>query len=112
MFKRESQMSKSALPRTTTHGHHETNGTRVQLRLAPDRRRKIERAAAQSHKTLPQFVVEHAAAAAERVLRRRQTEVVLGPADWDVFFAALRNPPAPTTTLKAGFRRYRKLISQ
>lgn len=105
-------MSRSALPRTATNGRTEANGTRVQLRLAPATRRKIERAAAQSHKTLPQFVVEHAAAAAERVLKHRQTEVALGPADWNVFFAALSNPPAPSTALRAGFRRYRRLISR
>ena len=105
-------MSTSALTRPATNGRAEANGTRLQLRLAPATRRKIERAAAQSHKTMTQFVVEHAAAAAERVLQHRQTEVVLGAADWNAFFAALLHPPAPTTALRAGFRRYRKLTGR
>jgi len=105
-------MSTSATTRTATNRDTEANGSRLHLQLAAATRRKIERAAAQSHKTLTQFVVEHAAAAAERVLQHRQTEVVLGSTDWSAFFAALLRPPAPTKTLRAGFRRYRRLTGR
>ena len=104
-------MSTSATTRSATNRDTEANGSRLHLRLAAATRRKIERAAAQSHKTLTQFVVEHATAAAERVLHR-QTEVVLGLTDWDAFSAALLRPPAPTKALRAGFRRYRRLAGR
>ena len=44
---------------------------------------------------------------AERVIERHQT-VSLSPADWDMFFDALVNPPEPNEVLKAAVHRFRE----
>ncbi len=49
----------------------------------------------------------NALAAAERVIESRE-KVTLAPADWDVFYQALINPPEPNKKLKAAARRYRE----
>jgi len=53
------------------------------------------------------FIMANALAAAERVIESRE-KVTLAPADWDVFYQALINPPEPNKKLKAAARRYRE----
>ena len=80
---------------------------RVQLRLDARSKKKLERAAAFSGKTVTDFVLSHALDAADRVLAEHEV-ITLSDTDWDVFFDALVNPPKPNENLKRAFRRYRE----
>jgi uncharacterized protein (DUF1778 family) len=84
---------------------------RMQLRLDAKTKRKLERAAAYEQKTITEFVLSHASLAAERVIEEHES-VVLSPADWEVFFEALVNPPEPNERLKAAYRRYRERVAR
>ena len=88
-------------------GASKGKGERVQLRLDGRSKKKLERAAAFSGKTVTDFVLSHALDAADRVLAEHEV-ITLSDADWDVFFDALINPPEPNENLKRAFRRYRE----
>lgn len=78
---------------------------RVEARVTPQQKRLLERAAALDGRTLTDFVVSSAqAAAAETIARYELLE--LTPDDQDVFVAALLNPPAPNKALRAAAERY------
>ncbi|HXA70253.1 MAG TPA: DUF1778 domain-containing protein [Stellaceae bacterium] len=79
---------------------------RMHLRLDLRTKRTLERAAAYEGKSVTDFVLATATAAAERVVERRE-KVVLPQADWDLFFRALVKPPPPNKILKAAVRRFR-----
>ncbi len=79
---------------------------RMHLRLDARTKRMLERAAAYEERSVSDFVLATATAAAERVIERHET-VTLPAADWDVFFDALVNPPEPNEVLKAAVRRFR-----
>jgi uncharacterized protein (DUF1778 family) len=81
---------------------------RVQLRLDSETKRRLERAAAYEEKSVTEFVLAHASAAAERIIEEHRT-VTLSPADWDAFYDALVHPPAPNKRLRAAVRWYREL---
>ena len=78
---------------------------RVEARLTPQQKRLLERAAALDGRTLTDFVLSSAqAAAAETIARHELLE--LTPEDQGVFVAALLKPPAPNTALRAAAERY------
>lgn len=79
---------------------------RMHLRLDARTKRTLERAAAYEEKSVSDFVLTTARAAAERVIERHE-QVTLSTKDWDAFFDALVNPPEPNETLKAAVRRFR-----
>jgi uncharacterized protein (DUF1778 family) len=54
-----------------------------------------------------EFVMNNALAAAERVIEERE-KITLAPADWDLFYEALTNPPELNRKLKAAARRNRE----
>jgi uncharacterized protein (DUF1778 family) len=80
---------------------------RMHLRIDASAKRKLERAAAYEQTSVTDFVMVNALAAAERVIEARE-KITLAPADWDVFYEALINPPEPNEKLKAAARRYRE----
>jgi uncharacterized protein (DUF1778 family) len=79
---------------------------RLHLRLDARTKRVLQRAAAYQEKSVTDFVLSSAAAAAEQVIERHE-QVTLAPADWDVFFAALVKPPAPNKALRKAVERFR-----
>jgi uncharacterized protein (DUF1778 family) len=79
---------------------------RMHLRLDARLKRTLERAAAYEEKSVSDFVLSTATAAVERIIERHET-VSPAPADWDVFFDALVNPPEPNEGLKAAVHRFR-----
>ncbi|MEK7244685.1 MAG: DUF1778 domain-containing protein [Pseudomonadota bacterium] len=85
------------------------NRDRMHLRLDAKTKRKLERAAAYEETSVSDFVLGRAVAAAERVIEARE-KTTLSAADWDAFYAALVNPPAPNAKLKAAIRRYRERV--
>jgi uncharacterized protein (DUF1778 family) len=82
---------------------------RMHLRVDAATKRKLERAAAFEDKSVSDFVLSNAVAAAERVIDRGRT-TTLSEADWDAFYAALAKPPKPNAALMEAVRRYRDVI--
>jgi uncharacterized protein (DUF1778 family) len=73
--------------------------TKVQLRLRPDQKAVLARAARLRRTSLSTFMLEHAYTAAQQVLAE-QTDVVLPPAEWRAFCQALDAPPRSVPALK------------
>jgi uncharacterized protein (DUF1778 family) len=94
------------MPRSTT-----IKRDRMHLRLDAKTKRKLERAAAYEQTTVTKFVMTNAMAAAERIIDAHE-KVTLSPADWDVFYNALLDPPEPNRKLKAAARRYRERFGE
>ena len=81
---------------------------RLHLRVDAATKRKLLDASAYEHQSVSDFVLAHAVPAAERILENQQA-MTLGSRDWDAFFDALVNPPAPTGALRDAFKRHREL---
>ena len=84
-----------------------TKDDRLHLRVDAAAKRKLLDASAYEHQSVGDFVMSHALSAAERIIEEHQTIALAAP-DWEAFYAALEQPPAPTLALRAGFRRYRE----
>lgn len=81
---------------------------RVSLRLSPQSKRKLERAAAYSDKTLTDFVVDVALQKAEAVVREHEM-ITLTAEEWERFQEMLLNPPEPNEKLKEAFAWYARV---
>jgi uncharacterized protein (DUF1778 family) len=81
----------------------------MHLRVDAKTKRKLERAAAYEEKTVSDFVLSNALAAAERVIELRE-KITLSDRDWDAFYNALLKPPAPSQKLREAARRYRERV--
>jgi|SRR5947209_3458273 len=73
--------------------------TKVQLRLRPDQKAVLARAAQLRQTSLSNFMLEHAYEAAQQVLAE-QLDIVMSPAEWKAFCMALDAPPRPIPALK------------
>jgi uncharacterized protein (DUF1778 family) len=73
--------------------------TKVQLRLRPEQKAIIARAARLRQTTLSSFLLESAYRAAQQVLAE-QVHFVLPPERWQAFCAALDAPPREIPALK------------
>ncbi len=82
---------------------------RMHLRLDAKTKRKLERAAAYEQRSVSEFVLANALAAAERVIETHE-RITLSARDWDVFYDALINPPEPNEKLREAARRYRERV--
>ena len=80
---------------------------RLQIRLDAHAKNVLQRAAGYRRKALSQFVLGTALEEAERVIQENEL-VTLSNADWQVFYAALTNPPAPNAALRKAYARYRQ----
>lgn len=76
--------------------------TKIQLRLRPDQKAVLARAAKLRQTTLSNFLLEHAYEAAQQVLAE-QVDVVMTPAEWEAFCKALDAPPREIPALKKLF---------
>ncbi len=90
------------MPRTA-----EIKNDRLQVRLDAEAKRVLQRAAGYRRISVSQFVLAAALDEAEKMIRDNQAVTVSG-ADWKAFYDALTNPPAPNTTLRKAFARYKK----
>lgn len=84
----------------------ETKTRRVHLRVAASDDELFRCAAAETHESLSEFLVESGRERAEQVLADR-TRFVLPPAQWRAFVAALDRPSREIPTLVELFRRPR-----
>ncbi len=82
---------------------------RLNFRLPPEIKERVETAALVSGVTVTDFAITALANTAEEVLEKHQTRV-LSNRDRDIFLAMLENPPAPNEALKKAVKEYKKRI--
>ena len=88
-----------------------TRAARLEARISPDLKRRLEYAASLRGTTLTEFVVQSAHEAATRTIR--DNEVLTLREDARIAFAKfLLNPPRPTRKAMAAARRYKALLGK
>jgi uncharacterized protein (DUF1778 family) len=88
---------------------HTTKNERVEARLNPAQKRRIEHAASLRGTSLSDFIVSSADDAAALTIEQHEVWV-LNEQDRDAFVKALLHPPQPSARMKAAYRRFRKLV--
>jgi uncharacterized protein (DUF1778 family) len=83
---------------------------RVEARLNPDQKRRIEYAARLAGTSVSDFMVSSADHAAARAIEQHEVWTLTNR-DREVFVKALLHPPAPSQRMRAAARRYRKRVS-
>ena len=86
-----------------------TNSERLNLRLTPAAKRRIEQAAAFAGKTVSGFIVSSALASAERTMREHET-MLLSRRDAELFLEAVLNPPGPSAKLRKAVEEHRRRV--
>ena len=82
---------------------------RLNLRLDPAAKRRIEQAASFEGKTVSGFIVSSALATAERTIREHEA-MVLSRRDAEVFLDAIVNPPGTSAKLRKAFEEHRRRV--
>jgi uncharacterized protein (DUF1778 family) len=82
---------------------------RINLRLSRGAKRKLERAAAYSDKTLTDFVIDVALQKADAIVRENEV-ITLTPAEWERFQALLVDPPEPNRRLRRAFAEHARVV--
>ena len=85
----------------------ETRRERIEARVTPEQKKRIERAAVIRGTSVSDFVVLSSAEAALRTIREQEA-LTLSERDRDVFVQALLNPPPPGKKLLAAAKRYKE----
>ena len=78
---------------------HQTRSEKLDLRLTRQAKRALQAAAAASHRSVSEFVLESALARADEALADRHT-FNLNSTQWQAFMAALDAPPRPLPHLE------------
>ncbi len=81
---------------------------RLEARISSDQKHLLQQAASLSGRSLSDFVVQSAQAAAEETIRAHQ--LLLTARDSAAFVDALLSPPAPNDQLRAVAKRYEALV--
>jgi len=79
---------------------------RVEARLNPEQKRRIEYAARLKGTSISDFMVLSADDAAARAIQEHEVWVLTGR-NREMFVRALLNPPAPSARMRAAAQRYR-----
>lgn len=82
----------------------EARSERVDLRMTPDAKRKLQQAAAVTNKTVSEFLLDSGLNAAVDALADRRV-FQLDDAQWKAFETALASPPRDNPGLRALFAR-------
>lgn len=83
---------------------------RVEARLNPEQKRRIEYAASLKGSSISDFLVSSADDAAVRAIEQHEVWTLTGR-DRELFVKTLLHPPAPSPRMKAAARRYRNRVS-
>jgi uncharacterized protein (DUF1778 family) len=97
-----SQQGKTENKTTKRRVHHRGStkkGERIDIRLSQGAKALLQRAAAERHKTLTEFLVDSGLSVAAETLADRRY-FVLDDDQWEAFQAALDAPAKPRTRLK------------
>ena len=84
---------------------------RLEVRIAADQKRLIQRAADISGRSLSDFVVACLQEASLKTIEQLE-KVKVSERDSIVFAEALLNPPEPDEHLRAAFRRHEELLGE
>jgi uncharacterized protein (DUF1778 family) len=82
---------------------------RVEARLNPEQKRRIEYAASLKGRSISDFLVSSADDAAVRAIEQHELWTLSGR-DRDTFVKALLHPPAPSARMKAAARRHKSRV--
>jgi uncharacterized protein (DUF1778 family) len=82
---------------------------RVEARLNPEQKRRIEYAASLKGTSISDFMVTSADDAAVRAIEQHEVWTLTGR-DREAFVKALLHPPAPSPRMRAAVRRYRTRV--
>src|ERR1035438_7096177 len=84
---------------------------RFDARLNEEQKLLIQRAADLEGRTMTDFVLHSAEAAAERAIEKRAM-LILTARETEAFVNAIFNPPNPGTVLRKAAREYRKNVAE
>ncbi len=90
---------------------HPARWERLETRLRQEQKDLIQRAAELEGRSLTDYVVDSAVAAARQTIQSHQM-LQLTARDAETFFAAIDNPPLPNERLRAAAERYQNLIGE
>jgi uncharacterized protein (DUF1778 family) len=82
---------------------------RISLRISPQSKTRLERAAAYADKTLTDFVIDVALQKADSVVREHET-ISLTAAEWARFQRLLLHPPRPNKRLLKAFADHARTV--
>jgi uncharacterized protein (DUF1778 family) len=82
---------------------------RISLRLGREAKRKLQRAAAYSDKTLTDFIIDVAVQKADAIVRKHEV-ITLTPSEWERFQELLLNPPPPNKRLKKALAEHARVV--
>ena len=89
----------------------QTKSERFETRLTPELKQKLELAAMLENCNLSEFVSRAIQQVTDQTIRQHQ-ETRLNMEDSVRFVEALLNPPPPSETLKAGYKRYKERMQE
>ena len=84
---------------------------RLEARITADQKALLQRAAALEGRSITDFVVSSAQAAAEETIRRHEV-ITLTARDSAAFVEAVMNPPTPNERLRDAARRHQALVGE
>jgi uncharacterized protein (DUF1778 family) len=88
---------------------HPRKIARIEARLNPEQKHRIEYAARLKGTSLSDFMVLSADDAAARAIQEHEVWTLAGR-DREVFVRALLNPPVPSKRMKAAVKRYKRRL--
>lgn len=80
---------------------------RIDVRLRPDQKTCIEKAAGIQGVSVTTFIIQNAVENASRTIREHETWTLERP-DAELFFEAILHPPAPGARLMKAAKRYKE----
>lgn len=83
--------------------------SRLNIRCDSRTRELLDRAATYAHVSVSEFVLSHALASAQKVVRANES-ITLKPEDFHAFLAALDAPAKPNAAMKKALRRHAKQV--
>ena len=87
----------------------QSQAARLNFRLPPEIKERIENAALVSGVTVTDFAITALAERSEEILEKHQTRT-LSSRDRDIFLSLLENPPEPNEALKKAVKEYKKRV--
>lgn len=82
-----------------------TKESRLNIRCDQRARELLDKAATYAHVSVSEFVLSHALASAEQVVRTHES-ITLQPEDFQAFLAAIDAPAKPNAALSRAFKRH------
>lgn len=85
--------------------------SRIDARLRPEQKARIERAAKLKGTSLSEFIIQNADEAAIRTIQEHETWTLVAR-DRDAFIKALLHPQSPNPALRKAAQRYRRSLGR